>query len=166
MATVGNNILAKNSRLRDAFMCDSEDKYNEQLLEDISRGKRVDMISGYSVGSPLVMKLYEAVLDKLSSRCFDTVTMSKYMVQLRYLLHIYKGEPQGQNLANDYRMIYRIDNEVKVLLSETIIEFVEMGLFTEEQMEFVENQLNIMLGSIEDLHQELIREKSYPEMER
>jgi len=159
MASIGNNVLASNAELRDAFMSPTETVYNAQLLDYIRRGKNIDMISGTSVGKPMVMRLYEVVFDKILNATQDTVAIARYNAQLKFLLHIYRGEAEDQNFANDYRKISSIDNTVKILLAETIMEFVEMGLFTEGQMEFVEIQLNIVLCSIEDLQPEMIKER-------
>ena len=158
MATIGNNGSAKNAELRDAFFeSEAEQEHLDELNCNMKYGRKIDNIMNK-------LNTYEIVviLNKINERLpknLDSHTKEK-LNSLRFFLQ------NADFTEATTQVLYKIDNNIKRIYAEAIIECIEEGLFDEEKMTYAENFLSLVLGSIEDYQAVMEKEKLDEELER
>ena len=161
MATVGNNSKSKPAEVRDAFFDSGEKIYLEEVNWRLNHYGKIkgmsnfDTIKKYEIYNKMKTKLSKSKHDKyLKQAVLEILATSLQHKSLR-------DEPmQDKNyyVAEDIDELYKKSPEAKAILCEMIHECVEDGAFTPDEMEFVENELLVMLATIEDLHLEKVLE--------
>ena len=152
MATIGNNFSAENEKIRDAFLTKSEVEYSENLPNN------TELLSVRNLGYSKIINVYNRTKAKLAKFNKNGLYFEKQLETLQMLL----GFTSKKITRGD---MYNFDNEVKNALAETLIDFADSGIFNDTDMIFVENQLNVMLYSIEDAQQVMIREQNIDDEE-
>lgn len=159
MATIGNNIKASNAELRDAFFdSPSERQYNDDLESGLFKNRHTN-----PQGIPNALARRGIIANETRKHIVDKI---KIKVDTNHIV-LSKNSSYGLGyLLNnvsfnfmDLDLLYSLDNDIKRIVVEALVESADEGLFTEEQMSHIENFISLVLNSIEDCHQELIRER-------
>ena len=153
MATIGNNFSAENEKIRDAFLTKSEVEYSENLPNN------TELLSVRNLGYSKIINVYNRTKAKLAKSNKNGLYFEKQLETLQMLL----GFTSNKKITRGD--MYNFDNEVKNALAETLIDFADSGIFNDTDMIFVENQLNVMLSSIEDAQQVMVREQDIDDEE-
>lgn len=157
MASIGNNTNGEIADFRDAFMTPDEKEYNSTL-------NRYMDVHGMYVGMATTPNIDVAKKRKISSVAYniidkmDNLSVSDKALLCGMITGLLAIDLCG---SNEVWNITALSNIAKVILAQALNDCVEQGLFTEEEMVLVENTMNILLGSIEDLHMEQIKERSF-----
>ena len=149
MASQGNNIKRTNQEFRDAFLDTGVGEY----IEDRIKYADEELISGVSELSTthkllLLRNQFNKKIKKIEDKKLRESVANFVNVALL---------PGKYNKA-DVGIIYHFAPEVKIEYCKILMECVEEGMFDEEDMQLVENEIALMLSTIEDLHMVQLKE--------
>ena len=143
MATVGNNSSLEIANFRDAFLRDGDDlssvgKHIQKEIE-ISRQEN-SSIEGISSLGP---RVYLILKSSIMSSEHEVLEKFKALDLLKKLMGC-------THTAQNIFTLLVANNKSKVILCEIMNSCVESGLFRDEEMPGVENEMGLLLNSIED----------------
>ena len=139
--------------LKDTFLEDEEMLNHVGEINDrLQSGETIKGVSFSSIGIKNFLKLYQSVEKKIYKLECDEETKLSLIEEVKALLGL---------SSKDTKMVNNIDNNMnnelnrkndytKTLLAETLVELVDEGVFDESQMHVVEDQIALLLNSIED----------------
>lgn len=127
-------------------------EYVKDMNDRLQNGETVEGVSFYSIGVDNFIKLYNRIENKIAKLECDKDQKCQLMQEIRLLLGLKNKDTKmlnniDINLNNDY---YHKSDYLKTLLSETLVELVDEGVFNDAQMQVVENQIALLLKSNED----------------
>ena len=143
MATVGNNSSLEFANFRDAFLRDGDElssvgKHIQKEIE-ISREEN-SPIEGISSLGP---RVYLILKSSIMSSKYQSVEKFKALDLLKKLM-------SAEHSADNIFTLLMADNKSKVIICEIINNCVEFGLFHQGEMQHIENEMGLLLHSIED----------------
>ncbi|MGN0960639.1 MAG: hypothetical protein ACI4PF_00400 [Christensenellales bacterium] len=148
-----NKVPNVDTTLRNAFLDNKEmSEYVAEMNSRLQSGEKIEGVSFSSIGVTNFLKFYEAVKKKINKLECNDETKCCLIEEIKSLLGLNGKDTKmvnniDKNLNNEFH--YRNDY-LKNLLAETLVELVEEGIFDESQMKVVENQIALLLNSIED----------------
>ena len=142
MASEGNNTNIKNSELRDVFLGTGVGKYIKRAIKKTDN-KPIAGISELHVVQKV--KLKDKIRGKLAS--IENESLRESVIELLEVTTL-----EGKYIKEDLEVLGRINPTVKRVYVEMLMACVDEGLFDENEMQLVENEIAFMLSSIVDLN--------------
>ena len=159
MATEGNNSVKKFADFRDAFMTDEEKAYIKLIKQDmhpLSNNDEFELASSETIDGKksMILNVANTIIDNMEGSDYYKQLLKSDVAELWFYS---KFGPKG---------IVSFSERTKMILVQALSQCVEMEVFTEEEMEYVENTMCWILNGLEDIHMVNIREKYNPDDSR